>query len=168
MKKLLTISTIGILSILNCAAMHVSIDNPYKDIAIQLKTKHYSKKVVETCKKNNKGKKRCALKSLNAIGAETVYRLSSERKSIDLDEVDALDVAIYLKGNQQILPQQSYDAVTELVPLGSRFEQPFILDGKEGKIIYKTEVKFDSSKKVVKSLKVKVLEATLEGVEFSK
>lgn len=166
MKKYVITLATATLSILKCFALDVIVENPYKDIELRVKASHSNTKQVETCKKNKKGKKQCSFESVSSSG-ETVYKLAGNR-NIDLDEANAIDVFVYLKGNKQFLPQQSYDAITGIRPLGDRFELPFILDGKEGNILYKTEVKFDNSNKVIKYLKIKVLEATLEGDEFDK
>lgn len=168
MKKILLILISGIVAIANCVAMDVAIENPYKDIEIIVKTRHSEKKHVESCKKSKKGKKKdCSVTESSSSKSAATYQFSEE-KNLHLGKVSAIDVAIFLEGNGQILPQQSYDAVTGLVPLGTSFEQRFIMNGKEGVVVFKADVKFDNDKQVIKTLKVKVLKAELDGVEFNK
>lgn len=168
MKKTVIIFTIVILSFLKCFAMDIKIDNPYKDLEIHLVTKFHSTKAKEVCKKSKKGKKKCTAEE-SSRADETIYNLQGYREQEDFVDASAIGVAIRLKGNGQILPTQIYDAQAGIVPLGGpRYEELFILGGQEGKVVYTVEAKFGESNKVIKTLKVKVLEATLAGEEMDK
>lgn len=148
MKKLLVIFTLGMISMLSAFAMDVKIDNPYKDLKVQVKSKHEGQKV-EVCKKNKKGKKKCKL------------------KEADYAAVRDIEVVCYV-GNK--IPENviTWGLEVNLGPNRFMEQQNFILDGKEGKIVYEVEVKFDKSEKFIKSIKVMINSAKLDGVEFRK
>ncbi len=162
MKNLFIILTIGLLCVTKCFAVEVTIDNPYKDIAIHVLTNHQNKDE-KVCKKN---KKKCKSFLLSTTGVETVYKLEGDHRAKNLDIAKSVDFSIFLKGNKQTLPEKSYNVIGHIKPSGNEFKEDFILDGKKGRIVYKAEAKFRDN--VIKSLKIKVVKATLEGEEFDK
>lgn len=155
----------GLLVMANGFAMDVAIENPYKDIEVIIKSRYTPDK--KSCKKDKKGKKKCSFKSYSKRDSKTTYQFSGNRE-LQLLQATGIDVAIFLRANNQILPEQSYDAVTKSTPHGSKFKQFFALDGKEGKIYYKVDVKMDSKRQEIESLKIKVLDAKLDGKKFDK
>lgn len=160
MKKLLIVFTIGVLSILKGFAMDLKVDNPYKDIEIH-----------------------CVIGSniANGYGSNGGINYDIWSGNIDMknyvSSAESFEFFIKLKDNQR-LEGPKYHALREnrnrrntcvrFDPVRSRFENAFILNGKKGKVVYELEIKFHKCKRVIESLKVNVLKATVGGVELDK
>ncbi|PWU05556.1 MAG: hypothetical protein C5B43_03210 [Verrucomicrobia bacterium] len=158
MKILLLSSALGIISLVKCFAVEVNIQNPYKDIAIHVVTKEGAK---VACKKNSKNCKQIVTPPLNQIK----YTLIGNQHKKELYSfANALHFAILLKGNNQLLPHKKYNAIKNLNP--QKFEEDFLLNGKNGHIVYRANAIFKDN--IITSIKIKIVEATLEGVEFER
>lgn len=161
MKNLLVISAISLVSLMKCFAVDVTVENPYKDISIRMLTKEENK-FKKHCKR---GKKHCANQVRNT-GGEIIFNLSGNHSKRELSTANRVEFAIFLKANGQILPQKIYDASTRVLPFGDTFEEDFILNDKAGYIVYKATAKFKD--KQIESIKIKVVKATLDDIEFEK
>jgi len=163
--------------------MQIAIENPYKDITIHIKTIDKERKV---CKKGKKKCKHAASTDRYKQYEKSLTKVSPSPTSIDL--------VLFLKDNELALPKKSYDARTQILscPIdgvslevdsasyievysgykptdkacGKYFAEDFILNGKQGHVAYTIEV--ESKNKSIKSLRVKVVKATLEDIEFAK
>lgn len=153
-KNILLAISISLLTCIGCYAETIKIDNQYENVEIRLKKEYKSKRT--------------------SISTNKFY---SGLQNIQSNQADKIEMQVVLnrwKQNEVKLVANSYNACDKKRSEGQQYDETFTIGDKEGKISYKTKVKYGTrgngkpAHAIIESIEVKILSLSIDGVEMPK
>jgi len=158
-KKVLSASVMGLLTMISCFGGEIIIKNPYRNVWHTYNEKYKDNEIY------------------SSSSARTSDGLVCGNDNHYFTLVDSIrfQFMLYNHGVPALsLAARTFDATAKNRLTSEVFEESFSFGGKEGKMIYKTDIKLggkgrgNKKRPIIESLKIEVLHLSLNGVEWVK
>lgn len=153
-KNILLAISISLLTCIGCYAETIKIDNRYENVEIRWKKEYKSKRT--------------------SISMNKFYSGLVNIQSNQTDKIEMQIVLNRLRQNEVKLVAKSFNARDQKRSEGQYYDETFTIGDKEGKISYKTKVKYGTrgngkpAHAIIESIEVKILSLSIDGIEMPK